>query len=136
MSLLNSLTKIDGIIDKYMGVRAMLTIDALKNFGANTEEALGRCFNNEEFYLKLVKTVPAEPNFDQLVLLIENGDLKRAFEHAHALKGVLANLSLTPIYDPANEITERLRGEENIDYKPLLEKMITKRDELKTLCEE
>lgn len=114
----------------------MLTMDALKNFGANTDEALGRCFNNEEFYLKLVKTVPSEPNFDQLGLAIKSGDLKEAFEHAHALKGVLANLSLTPIYDPANEITERLRAEENIDYKPILDKMMAKRDELKALCEE
>ena len=114
----------------------MITIETLKNFGANTEDGLGRCFNNEEFYLKLVKTVPAEPNFDQLAAAVESGDMKRAFEHAHALKGVLANLSLTPILNPANEITEHLRAEEDIDYKPLLEEIISKRDELKALCEE
>ena len=114
----------------------MLTIDALKEFGANTEEGMGRCFGNEEFYLKLVKTVPGEPNFGQLEAAIESGDLKKAFEHAHALKGVLANLSLTPISEPASEITEHLRAEEMIDYKPLLDEIIAKRDELKAICED
>ena len=54
----------------------MITIDALKEFGANTDEGMGRCFGNADFYLKLVKTVPAEPNFDQLIAAIESGDLK------------------------------------------------------------
>lgn len=114
----------------------MLTIDALKKFGADTDEGVGRCFGNEEFYLKLVKTVPNEPNFEQLVSAINSGDRNKAFEHAHALKGVLANLSLTPICDPASEITERLRAEENIDYAPLLDKMMTKLNELKAICED
>ena len=32
----------------------MLTMDALRRFGANTEEGLGRCLNDEGFYLELV----------------------------------------------------------------------------------
>ena len=114
----------------------MLTIDSLKDFGANTDEGLGRCFNNVDFYLKLVKTVPEEPNFEQLEKAIKGGDLEAAFEHAHALKGVLANLSLTPISEPACEITEHLRSKNQIDYAPLLLEMFKKRDELKKLCDE
>ena len=94
---------------------------------------MGRCFGNEEFYLKLVKTVPSEPNFDKLAAAIESDDLKNAFEHAHALKGVLANLSLTPILNPASELTEHLRAEERMDYKPLVDEIMKKRDELKNL---
>ena len=114
----------------------MLSIDGLKEFGVNTEEGLGRCFGNEEFYMNLVKTVPAEPNFDALKDALDAGDLDKAFECAHALKGVLTNLSLTPISDPAIEITENLRSKNNIDYAPLLETLLAKRDELKAMIED
>ena len=38
----------------------MLTIDALKEYGANVDEGLGRCMGNEALYLKLVSTIPNE----------------------------------------------------------------------------
>ena len=31
----------------------MITIDELKQFGANTDEGVARCMGNEEFYLNL-----------------------------------------------------------------------------------
>ena len=114
----------------------MLTIDALNAFGANTDEGLGRCFDNEGFYLKLVKVVPDEKNFDALKEAVDRGDLAAGFEAAHALKGVLANLSLTALMEPASEITENLRAGKQIDYDPLIEKLFAKREELRKLCEE
>lgn len=114
----------------------MLTIDALNAFGADTDEGLGRCFDNEEFYLKLVKVVPDEKSFDTLKEAIDKGDLSAGFEAAHALKGVLANLSLTALAEPASEITENLRAGTKMDYGPLVEKLFAKREELRKLCEE
>ena len=32
----------------------MLTLDALRQYGANVTEGLSRCMNNEAFYLRLV----------------------------------------------------------------------------------
>ncbi len=113
----------------------MLTIAALQEFGANTSEGVERCFGNEEFYLKLVRTVPAEEKFDLLAGALQKGDLDEAFEHAHALKGVLTNLSLSPLAEPAVEITELLRARKQLDYSQLVGQLLEKRDELKTLCE-
>ena len=113
----------------------MLTIDALKEFGADTDEGLGRCFGNEEFYLKLVGSVPDEKSFDALGSAIEAGDKETAFEAAHALKGVLSNLSLTALVEPAVEITEHLRAGDDVDYAAMMERLIEKRDELKRICE-
>ena len=45
----------------------MLTIDALKALGADTEEGLSRCYGNEAFYLRLVGMVKDEKNFSALV---------------------------------------------------------------------
>ena len=76
----------------------MITVEKLNNFGANTAEGLARCFGNEALYLKLVATIPGEASFGKLKDALAEKNLKAAFEAAHALKGVLANLSLTPIY--------------------------------------
>ena len=96
----------------------MLTIDSLKAFGANTDEGVARCFGKEDFYLRLAKMVVAQnqADFDKLSAAIGANDLGAAFDAAHSLKGVLGNLSLTPIYDPVSEITEELVRAGTIPY--------------------
>ena len=59
---------------------------------------------------------------------------KEAFEAAHSLKGVLGNLSLTPLYDKVCKMTELLRAEEKTDYAPLLAEINGLREELRALC--
>ena len=46
--------------------------------------------------------------------------LRTAFEAAHSLKGVLANLAITPLLEPIKEITELLRAETQMDYSELM----------------
>ena len=116
----------------------MLTMDALRAFGANTDEGVARCFGKEDFYLRLVKMVVTQnqKDFDQLAAAIGAGDLAAAFDAAHSLKGVLGNLSLTPIFAPVSEITEQLRAKTEMDYAPALGVILAKFDELKALCAE
>ncbi len=51
-----------------------------------------------------------------------------------ALKGVLGNLALTPMYAPASELTERLRAGTAEDYEPYLREIFSQRDKLRALC--
>jgi hypothetical protein len=111
-----------------------MTIDDLVAFGANTNEGLKRCLNKEDFYLRLVKKVPAEPNFQKLFDAIKTGDLNTAFDASHALKGVVGNLALTPIFTPVSELTELLRARKQSDYSVLLEAIRKGRDELELIC--
>ena len=103
----------------------MLTIETLNEFGVNTKEGLTRCMNNEKFYFKMLKMGLASDQFDKLSASLEAGNLEEAFESAHALKGVLGNLALTPIYTPLAEMTELLRAGKSADYieiyKPIME---------------
>ncbi|SEQ04379.1 Hpt domain-containing protein [Lachnospiraceae bacterium NE2001] len=108
----------------------MITINALKEYGANVDEGLTRCMGNEALYLKLVGTITAEPKFDKLKECIDAKDLDGAFENAHALKGVVGNLSLTPLYDPLVDITDHLRAREDMDYEPLITEILAQRDKL------
>ena len=84
----------------------MLTIEKLRAYGANVDEGMGRCMNNEAFYLRLVNMAADDGGFEKLRAAMESGDRKESFEAAHALKGMLGNLSLTPVSRPASELTE------------------------------
>ena len=111
----------------------MLTIDALSSYGGNVEEGLTRCVNNEAFYLKLVGKTMDDPSFERLTKAIENKDLDDAFEAAHALKGALGNLALTPLCEPVNEMVELLRAKEDADYDLYIEEITNKKKALEEL---
>ena len=110
-----------------------MTLDDLKAFGVDVEDGLRRCMNNEEFYLRLVESEKNDQKFDALQEAVEAGDLDAAFEAAHSLKGVTANLALTPLSEPLSEITELLRVKEDADYATLVDEIMRKRDEFAAL---
>jgi HPt (histidine-containing phosphotransfer) domain-containing protein len=114
----------------------MLTIDGLRAYGANVEEGLARCMNNETFYMRLVKMSLEESGFQKLPEAVQANDLKAAFEAAHALKGVLGNLALTPLLTPVAEITELLRNRQEMDYAPYLTQIAQQLEKLRELCAE
>ena len=102
----------------------MASIDELREYGVNVDEGLKRCMNNEALYMRLISTIPTEPNFTRLKDAFENGDTEEAFEAVHALKGVLGNLSITPLFEKANELTELLRGGAAEGYKECYEELM------------
>ena len=113
----------------------MLTLDTLREFGVDVDTGLSRCMNNEAFYLRLVQMELADPHFSALEQAAAAGDWKAAFEAAHALKGALGNLSLTPIYDPVCEITEKLRSASGpVDTGDLLPRILNALQALKALA--
>ena len=108
----------------------MLTIEKLNEFGANTNEALERCMNNEQFYIMLVEKALKDDSLERLDAAIKNENLDEGFEIAHSLKGVLGNLSLTPLYEVIVEITELLRSRTQTDYSPYMEKAFSIKNSL------
>ena len=113
----------------------MITLEQLKEFGADTDKGLAMCMGNEALYLRLVSSVPGEARFDDLTKALETKDLDAAFEAAHALKGVLGNLSLTPLLTSCVTITELLRNRTDTDYSGYLAELTEKQKELSKLCE-
>lgn len=108
----------------------MHTLDEMRAWGANVDEALVRCLNNESFYLMLVDKAVRDANFDRLKEAVAAKDLEKGFEYAHALKGTMANLALTPILKPVQEITELLRSRTAMDYSSYLNEIEARRSEL------
>lgn len=111
-------------------------LEKLKEFGVDIDEGLARLGGNEELYIKLIKMVIDDSNFDKLDKAIKENNLEVAFEAAHTLKGVLGNLSIKPIYEKVYEITELLRNKEQADYSLKIKEIINQKEELRKKLEE
>ncbi len=89
--------------------------------GANIDTTLDRFMGNETLYMKFIMKFLEDKNYEALVENIEKDDFEGAFNSAHALKGVTANLGLDPINAQAAKITELLRNKqpEEVDVETL-----------------
>ena len=112
-----------------------MKISDLNAYGANVEEGLRRCLNNEEFYLRLVRKAAADGSFQKLYEAMAAGEISAAFDAAHTLKGSMGNLALTPIYLPAAELTEILRKGKAEGCDGLVEAIRKAQIELAAICE-
>ena len=111
----------------------MITIEQLEKFGVDTKEGLTRCMNNQTFYFKMLKMGLNNDQFEKLQSALAANNIDEAFEAAHALKGVLGNLALTPIYKPLAEMTEMLRAKKSADYVEMYQPILELRNQLAEL---
>lgn len=108
-------------------------IKELKAWGCDTEDALNRVLDDEAFYRECLLDVPGDPCFEQLGTALRAHDVPAAFDAAHALKGVLANLGLTPMLHTTVEIVEPLRAGSDAGLLPKYEQLMRQRDKLSQL---
>jgi len=97
----------------------MITIEELKKNGADIETGLSRCIGKEALYLKLVNMGLGDAKFEELGTALQSNDLQKSFELCHALKGVIGNLALTPLFEALSQMTEKLRNKETADYSAM-----------------
>lgn len=81
-------------------------------YGADYDETMKRFMGNEGMYLRLLDMLFEDDTLQKLGRSIEEGDLAGSFEAAHALKGVVGNMGLTPYYEAISAIVEPLRARE------------------------
>lgn len=105
-------------------------LDDLRDWGCDVEGALERFIGDAELYEVCLKTVLADKSFAELGKALNCGDVKAAFDHAHTLKGVLANMGLTPMYDITVRIVEPLRAGSSDDLFPAYEELIQAKEKL------
>ena len=108
----------------------MITIEVLRNAGADVETGLSRCVGKEDLYLKLVNMGLGDAKFEELGPVLEADDLDKAFELCHALKGVIGNLAITPLFDALSAMTEKLRAREAADYSTMYSDILEIRSKL------
>lgn len=84
-------------------------IAALDFAGIRWQELSARFMNQDALMLKMLRLFPQDTSFAQLSSALDAQDAKAAFEAAHSLKGVTANLSIQPLFSLSSEMTEQLR---------------------------
>ncbi len=108
----------------------MITIEGLRNNGADVETGLSRCIGKEDLYLKLVNMGLGDTKFEELGTVLQSNDLDQAFKICHALKGVIGNLAITPLYEALSQMTEKLRNNEAADYSAMYSDILAIRKKL------
>lgn len=114
----------------------MSILDKLNNYGCNTKEGLERCLNKEDFYIKLLTMAVSENKVYELKDALNAKDYDKAFGLSHSLKGVYANLAITPLYNLFYSLTEDLRIKKEIDYTNQINEIIIKFEEVKKIITE
>ena len=99
----------------------MRMVEELKELVANVDEAMQRFMNNAALYEKMLKKLPNMMKGKQVMEAIETGNIDGAIEIAHTLKGVLGNLSITPLYEAYTDIVALLRQNDMEKAKSILE---------------
>ncbi|MDD2647513.1 MAG: Hpt domain-containing protein [Eubacteriales bacterium] len=84
-------------------------LEDLRAFGCDIDGTMERMGDDEEFYMECIQDIIADPYFDSLGTALKAGDVKLAFDAAHTLKGVFANVGLTPLFEQTVRIVEPLR---------------------------
>lgn len=85
-------------------------LDQLRDWGCDIDGAMARFLNDEELYVECLHTLLEDEAFVKLEEALNNREIDQAFHWAHTLKGVLANMGLTPIYEVVARIVEILRA--------------------------
>ena len=91
----------------------MLTMNALRGYGADTQVGLARCMNDESLYLGLVEMLMNDRRFEEMCLAVETLGIRHAMHEAHALLETASSLALTPLAEQLEQmiLCLQLRGD-------------------------
>lgn len=87
-----------------------------ERYGADYQSTMTRFMNSEKSYLRFLDMFLEDENLKKLGELLESNKLDDAFDAAHTLKGITANMGLTPLFNAVCDIVEPLRQRQRQDY--------------------
>ena len=108
----------------------MSMLDELKDLGVNIEDALQRFMNNSALYEKMLGKLVSNVKDIEVLPSLEAGDYSAACDAAHTLKGVMGNLSITPLYKNYTQIVNLLRDNDPDEAKKLLLETLPVQEEI------
>ena len=82
---------------------------ALTDAGINLDTAMQRFFDDEEMFFSFLNKFLDDDLLEKLGHFIDEGNVKDAFDVAHTMKGVCANLSIDAINAVVNPMVDVLR---------------------------
>jgi HPt (histidine-containing phosphotransfer) domain-containing protein len=89
-------------------------------------EGSKRVMNNNKLYAKLLGKFKDDSNLKEIEAALAAGDVEKAKNPAHTLKGLSANLSLTELYKQSVEIETQIKaGSVKPDQLAILKNVFT-----------
>lgn len=85
-------------------------LDKLSANGVDVSGTMERFMNNEDLYKRILKKFTSDTSFADAVRAKEEGNDEETQMHIHTLKGVSANLGLTPIFAITDEMMQHFRS--------------------------
>ncbi|MCR4956897.1 MAG: Hpt domain-containing protein [Lachnospiraceae bacterium] len=104
-------------------------LDKYVAYGGDAEGVMDRFMGDEELLETCLDQFVAGDDFEVLKGTIEKQDFNAAFECAHALKGVVGNLGITPLYNTICVLVEELRAHDYTRVDEHLADVIAKQEE-------
>lgn len=97
---------------------------AFEAAGINVDSAMKRFMDDEDMYCSFLNRFLTDNLINELSTALSQKDIKHAFDVAHTMKGVCANLSLDAINAILNPMVEVLRKDSleglDMEYERLL----------------
>lgn len=107
-------------------------IEALGRWGCDIEDAM-ELMEDEDFYIECAEAIAKDPAFGKLKKYMEEKSYEEAFEYAHQLKGVLANVRLTPMYKKTDEIVKQFKAGSCENLMPKVEELLKMKEKLEEI---
>lgn len=109
--------------------------EELEEWGCDITGAMGRFLDDTELYLTCLDTVIYDKAFEKLGMALAEENVKEAFDSAHTLKGVFANMGLTPMLRIVECLVEPLREGSMEDLMPDYHRLLDANDYLRDILE-
>jgi HPt (histidine-containing phosphotransfer) domain-containing protein len=108
----------------------MNLIYELKALGVDVDDAMQRFMNNEALYIRMLGKLPEAVSEQEVLPAFESGDYSEALAKAHTIKGVMGNLSITPLYKAYSDAVRLLREDKPDEAKKVLEDVAELQEEI------
>ncbi len=110
-------------------------LEKLRAWGCDLDGALERFLGDEELYKNCLPMVAEDESFDGLKEALAADERKKAFDCAHTLKGVFANMGITPMFETVVKIVEPLRAGKNDGLMSVYAELSEEREYLRSIIQ-
>lgn len=101
----------------------------LEQWGCDITSARERLCGDEDLLIECICSFKNGTETFELQSAVEKRDYTNAFHYAHTIKGVVANLELTPLYTTISIVVEALRMETYDTLEPSFQNYLSKYQE-------
>ena len=87
--------------------------------GMDYKSAVDRFAGNEAMLIKLLKKLPNDASYNNLVSAMKARDTEKIALYSHSIKGLAANFSLESLYRAASALNVAAKENSEVDYVAL-----------------